>query len=282
MRRAWILPAAAAVVLPGCAAEGLFSSPQGWGLVLLGIIAFCYIGGPLLVHMSLRQPARPAFEVLDETRLRQLPEPVRDFFQQTTGELAGAGFTPAAYLFHQDPNTAGATAVLALLENRAARDAAIAVAMYVSTSGSPKLKQTYVEFATEFAGGGEISTGNSPELHVMAELPEKRVLRFPEIREAARLFEIHRRLVVRDAAGRAKTFRAKGEGPAEFMRRNMQQDLAAQAEAGYFYLAEAAGVYRPTWKGAFLMAWKLLWPVSAILRMRRRRRNVELQRELGL
>ena len=51
---------------------------------------------------------------------------------------------------------------------------------------------------------------------------------------------------------------------------------------GLFARDQAAGVYRPTWKGACLMAWGRLWPVGAIRRTLRRRRAARTLRELGM
>lgn len=45
---------------------------------------------------------------------------------------------------------------------------------------------------------------------------------------------------------------------------------------------EKRDVYRPTWRGAFLMSWRLLWPVKPIVRVLRKRRAARLLSELGL
>jgi hypothetical protein len=62
--------------------------------------------------------------------------------------------------------------------------------------------------------------------------------------------------------------------------REMARDNVHQARAGYWYLDPRDGRYRPTWRGAALMTWKLAWPVGAIRRARRRGRTAALLRRL--
>lgn len=50
-----------------------------------------------------------------------------------------------------------------------------------------------------------------------------------------------------------------------------------QVQAGLMYLASDQTHYRPAWKGAFLMTWKSLWPMSLI---RRALFNLRMQKEL--
>ena len=55
------------------------------------------------------------------------------------------------------------------------------------------------------------------------------------------------------------------EGQAEpYLCSVIVESYEEQVGFGWLYLDSAAGVYRPTWKGAFLMTWGLLWPVLAI------------------
>ena len=63
--------------------------------------------------------------------------------------------------------------------------------------------------------------------------------------------------------------------------KSLARDYARQAEAGYFYLDEEADVYRPTWKGAYLMTWTFLWPISRLQKMRTKRDAERIRMELG-
>jgi hypothetical protein len=56
--------------------------------------------------------------------------------------------------------------------------------------------------------------------------------------------------------------------------------MARHVDLGYYYRDELAGVQRPTLKGAYLMSWRLLWPVKPIRAALRRSKAQRLLREL--
>ena len=70
--------------------------------------------------------------------------------------------------------------------------------------------------------------------------------------------------------------------PVEFLRESVRREHAHFVEVGYVYLDEDRGVYRYTWKGATLGAWKLIWPIKPIRQWLRRRKAIRTLRELGL
>jgi hypothetical protein len=71
-----------------------------------------------------------------------------------------------------------------------------------------------------------------------------------------------------------------GHGPAAYERRVHVRQLDHQISIGYYYLDEARRVQRPTWKGAILVSWKLLWPAKQIRLALRRHRAERLLRQL--
>jgi hypothetical protein len=60
------------------------------------------------------------------------------------------------------------------------------------------------------------------------------------------------------------------------------REMEQQVPLGYFWLDRTANAYRPTWKGAAMMCWKLLPPMSTLRHARIRRRAAQLLAELGL
>ena len=48
----------------------------------------------------------------------------------------------------------------------------------------------------------------------------------------------------------------------------MNRWSSGQIDTGYMYLSPHERLYRPTWKGAFLMTWGQLWPFKAIRQQR--------------
>ena len=61
----------------------------------------------------------------------------------------------------------------------------------------------------------------------------------------------------------------------------MNEEQTFQVQAGRMRLDAAAGVYRPTLKGAYLMTWGLMWPMKAVRQWQMRNRSQALQRELA-
>ena len=82
---------------------------------------------------------------------------------------------------------------------------------------------------------------------------------------------VHRAALEDFAPGRKGTLPAPGEERSK-LAESMTKELTAAADAGHMYLDHASDVYRPTWKGAFLMTWKCILPGTAILRARMRRK----------
>jgi hypothetical protein len=60
----------------------------------------------------------------------------------------------------------------------------------------------------------------------------------------------------------------------------MMEAFAEVIGPGYMYLSPADKMYRPTWKGAFLMTWPLMWPMTVLRRAARDRRARRLLAEL--
>jgi hypothetical protein len=240
-----------------------------------------YVLAPIVVKFMLTHSAEPSIDVTDPAELG-LEEEVVTFLEQTVEALSGEGFALAAHLRHREPKMR-AFSIITLLENRRAQEAATAVAMFRQGQNEEETALTckYVECSTEFEDGTVIDTNNSAELTVFPSLPGRTVLQAPEIREPSRLYRLHTKLVERLEC-RSKVFKLPEVGPVRHMQEGMTKVMSRMADAGYFRLHERRRLYRATWKGAFFMTWKLVWPVSAIRRALRRRRTAALVKELGV
>jgi hypothetical protein len=75
---------------------------------------------------------------------------------------------------------------------------------------------------------------------------------------------------------------AVGADPVAYLIEGRERILAHHVATGYYYLDEARDIYRPTWKGAVLMTWRLLWPIRPLYRAWRRRPTHAFLRERGL
>ncbi len=248
-------------------------------LVAAGALLLPYVMGPLLIRAVHRQAARPAFQMLDPS-VQALPEEADLHLRKITSALQNEGFSIAA-VFEQSGYVKNLTVYLALLENRGAQDLAIAVAMYVTVEGQVKFRTVYSEFSTGYLDESSVTTNNCSELTASAPLPQRTLSQLPLLADPLRLYRAHQALLRRVTHTKKKSIPARDELE-RFLRTGMEKEVAAQVAAGYLYLDASADCYRPTWKGALLMTWKLVWPVSAIRRSRRDRRAAELVQELGV
>jgi hypothetical protein len=234
------------------------------------LLAPPFVIGPLLLHRGLWKARRPRVEPVPPDGI---PGDVAPYLTARAERVRGLGFELVGYAAVLGL-TADVSSYLALLVNRAAGDRAMA-----ACTGSRLKHAQYVEFCTELAGGVEVTTNDSPEVGVAAPDPQKRVFAFPGVEDVARLYRLHRRLLREAGPAPASLPPAPGDWPEE-LGRDFERDNARDARSGYWYLDAGDGKYRPTWKGAVLMAWKLAWPMGALRRALRRRRAAALLRRL--
>jgi len=248
-------------------------------LAVIVIVALPFVLGPFLVRRNVRQKARPELQALD-TESGELPAEVYQHFLRTVEVLKEDGFRVCGY-YRQAGQATRVTLYLALFKNDAQHDLGLGAAMYAAVKGQSSLRTSFVAFSTHFRDGLQVNTGNTAQLGVHAEVPTRKGKTFPDVTDPRRLYRIHRALCSRWGRAETEPLPADAELPAR-VAQNMAGELQDQAAAGYYYLDSAGGCFRPTWKGAFLMTWKLCWPVTSIRKALRASRNAVLLRELGV
>src|SRR5262249_12453108 len=130
----------------------------------------------------------------------------------------------------------------------------------VLVSISSKQRVSFLVYVTELADGTELITTNSDFLTVTPPLREGiRHMGFQQIDDTARLYAVHQARI-----GDAVRQRPEVDHPEAYLRRLEERILEHHIATGYYYPVEDEGILRPTWKGAFLMGWKYLWPVPPI------------------
>lgn len=244
-------------------------------LLFVGQVLVPFVVAPLVVRFVQKNSAYPHCEQVGADALA--PE-LAAHFEQVAACLAPHGFAPAAYVRVTDA-PARSQALVLILINESAKDSAAVIDIRVVGALKP-LGQRYVEFCTEFASGDEINTHNCAIAFVAKPHPKKRLFRFPSTRQPAALYGAHRRLVERHRPASEPFTPTRGTEHLH-VAHAFEKLSRRQAEFGYVFLDEAAGVYRPTLKGAFLMSWKLAWPVKQAREALARRRAAGLLRELG-
>ncbi|HWS88281.1 MAG TPA: hypothetical protein VN282_15020 [Pyrinomonadaceae bacterium] len=243
-------------------------------ILVFGFVVFPYGIAPLVVRFVHKQSARPEVEQVGADAF--CPE-LAAYFGRVAACLAPLGFAPAAYVRVTD--AAARTEIRALLlTNESARESA--AAFELQGKGPVQSFSRHVEFCTEFVNGDELGTHNCGMAFVFKPHPKKRLFRFPGVQHPQTLHRAHRRLVERHRPPAEPFVPTRGTEHLHLLH-SFEKTYGRQAEFGYLFLDEAAGVYRPTLKGAFLMSWKLAWPVKQAREALARRSETVMLRRLG-
>ena len=228
------------------------------------------------MRLATRHPAQPHFEPYDPGRHR-VPDWATAFLDETVSALRPAGFDGAAR-FVESTWARHVTTCVAMLPNAQARDAAMAASLY--TSQRPTARRVcYTEFTARLADGRRLVTNNNATPSVYPAVPGTVVTQLPQVRDPGRLHRIHQLLAGRERAAGKEPLPADGDWAgrlSEALTRTMQE----QTRTDYMYFDTAQSAYRPTWKGAVLMSWKLLPPMRQYRSARLRRRAARLLAEL--
>lgn len=123
--------------------------------------------------------------------------------------------------------------------------------------------RTVLELNTYFDNGNEISTNNSGLAGAPLDPPQKISRTFQFESSTASLLKLHRFFSSQSTA--MPILPEKG-AEFNFFKERLRNELSAQEQIGGLILDKEKGEYRPTWAGAFLMAWYTMWPISFLRR----------------
>jgi hypothetical protein len=250
-------------------------------VVLVLLVTLVYWFGPILIRFTMRQAAEPELHAFDPSD-PLLPLQVAVHFRRVRAALEPAGFEVVEGLALPD-QTPRVKAVLLLLVHRLNKDVAVATAIYGKMRDETTLQTAYVEFVSRYRDGTVVQTNNTDQLSAFAPRPHITSIRLPMIRKPDRLYQLHQAAAKGHHQSSGKVLRLEEEFRGDavaYLTRTLVEELEGQIETGYMYLSAAENVFRPTWKGAVLMTWGLLWPYSAIRRARRDAKARRLLKEL--
>ena len=245
----------------------------------LVILLVPYWLGPIVVWLTQRVGARPVFEPFTPGRY-PVPEDVAAAFRQTRDALTTEGFHVVADLF-QTGQVKHVSTRVALLENPATAELALAVAMFTAARPT-RLVASYAELPTKFRDGRTVSVHNSPRLGSFTPPASRIVVRLPIVRDPARLCRITRAYLDRHYRGVERVPFEHQDEPARFLGEAMARELTEQVEAGRWRRDDRTGVFRPTFRSAWVMTWQALPPFSLLRRRRVRRRATAILEELNM
>jgi hypothetical protein len=224
-------------------------------LMLIAALVFAiYLIGPLAVLWTYRFAARCR---ASEVSLAELPEPVALLFAKRIPELRELGFELTG-CFDCGCLASEAHSYVAYFCNRRTNDFANVTAM-----ASPASITSYLEFSTRFTNGLVLETNTNRVLPLTPMNPNTRVFRFPDIHDAQTLLHTHRQIIEKHASALRVESEPQGAEIGRFVR--MVENYGPRhSQMGYMRLAKDGQSYRLTWKGAFLMTWRGLFPVSFV------------------
>jgi hypothetical protein len=252
-----------------------------WGWILLAVflgygIVARYIVVPLKVRSREIKSVHVEYVPIE---LTELPPEVSQQFFRDAGWLASCGFTALGHVTRFVPNTKQ-NAFSSIWTNAANLESAQIIGVMTPSKMQGMIIVTLVGFRTEFTDGTFIATSNTPTPTCFPRDPRVNGVRCRDVFDIALLYRFHRARVDRDRGARIPTLERVRDaaGRMVYEHHDAYQRLIA---AGYYRLDQAAGNYVPTYKGAYLMTYRLLWPFRQIQIVRRDRLADRMLREFG-
>jgi hypothetical protein len=251
----------------------------GWSLLVLvggGMMVLFYVVAPLMVRSS---HSHATERDLEPTTLEDINATAREGMRRAVHDLRAEGFEVVGN-YTNKRIVPDAVAVSALFVHRSAGDFAEAFQSASEANGSRREVWT-LAIRTHFPDGSEIATISSPSPTIFPTDRKPDTINPYWIKDGRLLYAIHRARVENSGRTGEERVIPQPGGEAEFLRDLHRRELRRVADAGYLWLDESAARYRPTTKGAFLMTWRLLWPLKGIRAAARRRKARRELKRLG-
>jgi hypothetical protein len=242
-----------------------------WHFVLLVPLFFgaylliaLYVYAPLKIRKRQTKDIDPVYEPIE---LPQLPADVANAFESAARTLAPCGFAARGHLRCRVFNT-GQDSYVSIWVNPSTSDSAqiIGVRTPSPLTGGVKIV-CLVTFRSEYEDGTSIVTTNSPSSGCFPRDRRVSGVRCPGVWDLALLYRFHRARVERERGSRSVTLE-RVQDPISRMRFEYEDTYQRLIQAGYYSLDAARRCYVPTFKGAYLMAYRLLPPFKQIRKLR--------------
>ncbi|GAA5505145.1 hypothetical protein Rcae01_00586 [Novipirellula caenicola] len=278
------------------------SFPSTSTLILIGLPLLYLLGTPLLILATFRTEAFPTIEPVPADD--PLPEVVRQHFFEVHESMTRLGFSNEGTFFLPQAVTNVKSLIVVFL-NRAESTGAVSAVVYSDQNGIWNLQERFTEFCTRFDDDSEINTGNQKTLGAFPIPPSYLSTQHPRIQSVEDLFAAHQALKRHYALRRRPVNRLDTlfDGDvAAFISAGMTAEFEHAKACGYlryiggahdgFTAAMQDSPYRPpaslnrpqygaTFVGAYLMAWKQLWPMKPFFAYARHRRDRRLLDDTG-
>ena len=234
---------------------------------IVAFIAFMYLVMPVVIRFNQKISAVPVFEPVD---LAALPPPAAQYLWACQQAFEAEGFQTISHMTWAN-SMLNVFPYLVLLFNRTNNVKATVTALYVITPEGAKLKTSYVEVGTRYEEGTTLLTNNTKTLGSFKLGAKQYNLRLPNIENPHELYALHLRRMAAVNAPVEPLPPPGMEMPVQV--RRMVESLEDQVGFGRLYLDCKLNMYRPTWKGAYLMTWGLLPPMKSLRESRERAKS---------
>ena len=225
------------------------------------------IAGGILVPMVLGPFAVKASHWVSGTfSIQAVPEDsldleIRAFLEKARAEFEALQFEFIGYMTISDymPNM---STWFALFIDEQGRTPAMAAVIRQKTGKT----LPYYEFTSRYSNGRVINVNNSPMLGSYRN-PDKSTYRYPKINTVRQLYDIHRWVSSHDKRA-IDPVEFDRDRAAEVLTEALISELKLQQKFGYYAFNEDTARFQLTWKGAFVMTEKNVFPVKNILNQR--------------
>jgi hypothetical protein len=233
-----------------CAAGAIFA---------IWFVVYCLFAW--LIQATQKMSAEPP---ASDVAADMVPPEVDHFSQGIIESLTAIGFTRRGIVRMRDP-AAQITNWVLLYSNANSTDLAIAAIVSSTQEGAEHIKASFVEFSTKLSDGKTIDTNNISTLlpYPSGRTYIKTIL--PELNDIKKMYEVHQYVLKKRMKIASKVERAP-DNAAKFIAGEVVGSHETQAKRGLYYFDKEAAVFKPTWKGAFVMSFMLIWPITAFRR----------------
>jgi hypothetical protein len=243
----------------------------GVGLgVIAGALTAPYWLAPFLIKFTNRQRA-PDWTQVSEAEWRAA-NPRAGLWLAADLAFGALGFERSGFVFQRD-QPKNFTTFAAPYVNRAEETRGLWFTIAPTAPVRVTAPPPSSSFVTRFRDGGFVETSNSAHVNVFPRVAGRDVLQFDTVSDVRTLHALHSRRL----ASAARTARELPDPGAEiaFLAAAVEDTYRTHVATGYLRYDSAERCYWPTWKGAFLMTWKLLPPTSWMIVAARRKRVVQ-------
>jgi hypothetical protein len=241
-------------------------------LVLL-LVGLFYLGAPIVLRFQQRYPAHPDLLPLG---FDSLDPKVRQFLTSRSKEVLRLGFGEPTLVrvVNAAPNV---VSYLVMLINRERGDRAMVT--FIVGTGLKTLHASYVEFSTRFESGLVFNTHNARTLPAFAPAPQATRTQTPSVRDPEELYRLHQFVMTRAEAEGAKVMYDPGKALDYLIEYAFIKMYDTQVARGLLHYCPDEDAYRPTFWGAYRLAWGLLPPLKWIQQLLLIRRERTVLRE---